>query len=262
MKQTDKQTDKRIDNKQRLGVTRSAEELTDITTRGGELGICIIPLPLFRYAPVEFSLTPKELAAIDWLCFTSARGVECFFQGLKEQGVSVSAETKFAVVGAKTASSLVALGFSVSIQPHTTISEALFEELLNTLAGVSEVRCNLVYVGAEVVRFDPVSLFADTSVDYRRVVVYRAEPEIPPQESALGFSQDDSILFTSPKTAERFEELFGAPKARVVAIGEITAEAIEDIGWGAPEVLTEPDLEMALKHVLGNRQQEKETCNG
>ncbi len=248
--------------KPKLGITRSAEELTDIIARGAELGVCVTPLPLFRYVPVEFTITSKELATFDWLCFTSARGVERFFQGLKEQGVTVSSDTKFAVVGTKTASALKRQGFGVSIQPQTTISEALFEELINTLAGASDVKCKLVYVGAEVVRFDPVNLFADTSVDYRRLVVYRAEPESPSSESVSSFSQEDSILFTSPKAAERFENLFGKPEAKVVAIGEITSESIEDIGWGAPETLTEPNLEMALEHVLSKWKLAKEICSG
>jgi uroporphyrinogen-III synthase len=237
----------------KLGITRSQDELTEVIARGAGLGVSVVPLPLFRYVTVEFPLTSAELASIDWLCFTSARGVERFFQALEKRSSATSPHTKFAVVGTKTATALQAQGKTADIQPQATVGEALFEELRLELSGSGKSGCNVAYVGAEVVRFDPVNLFADADVNYRKIVVYRAERETLSHESVQCFSQDDSIVFTSPKAAEEFDRLFGPPKTRIVAIGGITAEAIEDIGWEEPEILTEPDLEMALEHVLRHR---------
>ncbi len=244
-----------------LGITRAQDELTEIVSLGEERGIRVVPLPLFHYTAVGFELTSSELARIDWLCFTSARGVGRFFETLKKQGVAVSPDTRFAVVGAKTATALQEYGFTASILPQTTVSEALFEELLANLGSSKVVGHNIIYVGAEAVRFDPVDIFKDTQVNYRRLIVYRAEEVVAPAEVVERFSVDDSILFTSPKAAERFATLFGPPKTRIVAIGEITAEAIEELGWEKPETLTEPDLKLALEYCLCHNSKESLTTS-
>ncbi len=230
-----------------LAITRSGAELAEIISQNQDKSVRIVPLPLFSYVTVEFGLESSDLAEIDWLCFTSARGVERFFETLSKQSKTVSSHTQFAVVGAKTATALLAQGFSANLQPQTTISEALFEELIRLLNDSDEVGQNIVYVGAEVVRFDPVERFVGLPVNYSRLIVYRAEKTETPEGIFGTFSAEDSILFTSPKAAERFAELFGAPKTRIIAIGAITAEAIEELGWKTPETLTEPDLQLALE---------------
>ena len=64
----------------RLGVTRTAGMLVDLTAQALERRIEVVPIPLVRQRPVEFDwpdgLDPDR---IDWLFFGSANGVSAFF---------------------------------------------------------------------------------------------------------------------------------------------------------------------------------------
>jgi len=229
-----------------LGITRSAEELVEISSEAARQGIRVVALPLFGYQPVDFTVTSEELREINWLCFTSARGVERFFHVLKERHLTIAPETQFAVVGHKTAGALNARGFYVDLQPQEAESETLFAELLERVTPGETV----VYVSADIVRFDPQDLFTKANQrhpKYRRLIVYRTEPLELDRTSINMFGANDSILFTSPHAALRFSQLYGEPSAHVLAIGNATAKAIAGLEWSALQTLPEPDVWLALE---------------
>ena len=226
-----------------LGITRSQDELLYLAAEAARLDVQVVPLPLFGYESVSFEITSKELWGISWLCFTSARAVEYFFHALKEGRHAIAPETQFAVIGKKTARALEARGFYPDLQPSVAEGEKLAAELLERLDSDETI----VYITAEEVRYDPAELFESAGQNYRRLVVYRAEPLKLGKEIVNKFSAEDSILFTSPNAALRFAELFGSPQAQVLAIGNVTAAAITRLGWKNSQTLPEPDVRLALE---------------
>ncbi len=233
-----------------LGITRAQEELLEIGDEATRLDIRVVPLPLFGYEPVNFEITSEELWGINWLCFTSSRGVEYFFHALKEGHHAIAPETQFAVIGKKTARALEARGFHPDLQPSVAEGEKLAAELLERLDSDETI----VYITAEEVRYDPAPVFEKAGQNYRRLVVYRAEPlkldKNLDKKIANEFTSEDSILFTSPNSALRFAELFGPPQAQVLAIGNVTAAAITRLGWENSQTLPEPDVRLALELCL------------
>ncbi len=71
----------------RIVVTRAREQASTLRTRLEELGAEVIELPSIAIEPVDFELPP--LGQYGWLVFTSANGVEAFF----ERGLAPPAST-------------------------------------------------------------------------------------------------------------------------------------------------------------------------
>jgi uroporphyrinogen III methyltransferase/synthase len=70
-----------------------------------------------------------------WLAFTSARGVEFFFQRVRQEEVDLRlfARCRFAVIGQETGRTLKSYGFTPDLCPEVFTSQALAEELANLL---------------------------------------------------------------------------------------------------------------------------------
>ena len=58
-------------------VTRAREQASELRARLVALGATVLELPAIRIAPIDFAL--PDLAAFDWIVFTSANGVDAFF---------------------------------------------------------------------------------------------------------------------------------------------------------------------------------------
>lgn len=229
-----------------LGITRSSDELRSIFTRATSQGVEVVAIPLVKHTHVDFDLPgADQLAEGDWALFTSARGVEAFFTGLKRSRRKLLRKIRIATVGESTRSAVERFGFQVSFVPVAVGSFALFEEFVKLYEQSSP---RVVYLSAKEVHFDPSDFLKSTQIDYTRIVTYKSEVATLAENPTKRFTSSDCILFTSPLTVSAFAEQFSKPRVRILALGPSTASAISKIGWGAAETLPEPKIDLALQY--------------
>jgi uroporphyrinogen III methyltransferase/synthase len=100
------------------------------------LGAQVYPVQRGQCFPLAVDIPWDELAQRQtWLVFTSARGVEIFFQRVAQQNLDhrLLAQCRFAVIGSQTAQSLAEYGFAADLCPEIFTSAALAQELLQAV---------------------------------------------------------------------------------------------------------------------------------
>jgi len=231
----------------RVMVTRSKEQLGDLPLRAKASGIDVRPLPLLAFEAVPFGWPPlTRNERVDWVVFTSARGVEIFFASLAEQHVQLDPTIKIAVIGSRTEAALRVAGYSPAFIPSQSYGETLFKELTN---GVVHPGYTLVYARPEQVSYDPETVLAEAAVEYIPLICYRTrECEVAPK-LIDDLSSDDYILFTAPSAVYAYHQQFGQPVAEPIAIGSTTEKAMRSCGWVKTQALPRPDISSILETV-------------
>lgn len=256
----------------RLAVTRAAERLNALSSRAMAAGVEIVPLPFTQTQPTPFELPDAiSLDQVDWLFFTSANGVRSFFAPFDSaqgdtvkpcfsrsarhytkvsfggvQGERVDARPKIAAVGVKTAAALKAVGYVVDFQPTVANGSSLFKEFIGSHLNESGV---ILYARAKRVNFDPQELFAATNYKYNPVICYETVPIEVDQQVVARLNDKDYILFTAPSAVCTYNEKFGAPTARPIAIGPTTATAMTNSGWSEFATMKQPDVDRVLEYL-------------
>ena len=191
----------------------------------------MIELPSIALEPVDF-----ELPAIDryaWLVFTSANGVDAFFdRGLAPAGLDARAlaSLRVASIGPGTERALAQRGIRADLVPDRFVAESLlaaFPDPVSPGAGV------LIARAASARDVLPDGLAArGYAVDV--LAVYRTVPVVPdPADLArVRAGEVDAVTFTSSSTVSNFCEavgkLEGAPC--VISIGPVTSETARTCG--------------------------------
>lgn len=184
----------------------------------------------------------RELASYDWVVFTSANGVDCFFDALRSIGKDARAfaTAKIAVIGPKTGAALERRGLFADLQAEEFVGESVAQAILSH-GGAKRVLIPRALVARETL---PDLLRASGAV-VDVVPAYETRPVSAERAARLGemFDQGriDAVLFTSGSTVSSLVELLG-PSARerlarvtVGSIGPITSKALEERGV-APSV--------------------------
>ena len=110
----------------RIVVTRAREQASGLRARLEELGAAVIELPSINIEPLEVAVPP--LGQYDWVVFTSANGVDAFFdRGLSPKGLDARALAglQIAVIGPGTAAALASRGLRADLVPERFVAESL-----------------------------------------------------------------------------------------------------------------------------------------
>ncbi|AKF06865.1 uroporphyrinogen-III C-methyltransferase [Sandaracinus amylolyticus] len=202
-------------------------------------------IPAIRIAPPEdpdaLARAVREASTYDWLVFTSASGVDAFFDEVDRQqrDARVVGSARLCAIGPATASSLRARGLRADAVPTEFRGEGAAKILLDHHAGdLRGVRVMLprAAVAREVL---PDTLRgAGAHVDV--VHAYRNVPPSPDDEAALRAAIEahelDVITFTAPSTVESVVRILGenAPALlasfTIASIGPVTTAAAEKLG--------------------------------
>ncbi|MCH2042617.1 MAG: uroporphyrinogen-III synthase [Saprospiraceae bacterium] len=181
----------------------------------------LIDYSLIDFKPVHFTKILKG----DWYFFYSSRGVDYFFQGIKE----IRLEAKLATIGAQTTKSLAKYGyhadFTGSGEPIST--SIAFEKV------VQEEQ--IVFVQAKKSRESVQKLLKDR-FQTKSLVVYanEAKKEFPNPEA-------DILVFTSPLNVNAYFELYSLESGQtVVAIGKTTARELEKYDISKYKIAKQP----------------------
>ncbi len=197
---------------------------------------------LFPAITIEPVLTPETLQtkfsnihSFDWLIFTSANGVEIFFDTLAQLGLELSGITRIAAVGDKTAERLKAYDRKADYVPANFLGERIID-------GLGDLQRKKILLPVADIA-DPAlpDALKDAGALVEVVTTYRtASEKSDPDALALIREGVDVITFTSGSTARNFYSLIlltgldplRLPGPPVIAcIGPKTAAEAEKLGF-------------------------------
>ena len=231
---------------QRVLVTRTREQASELSSVLRELGADVVEAPAIRVDP------PRSWTAVDravghlrdgryaWVVFTSANGVATFWRRLRVARLDARAlgGTRLAAVGAGTANALRAVGVEPDLVPTTFTTEAIGRAFPRGTGRVLLARADKTEPGLE-------EALQAKGWTTERVTVYRLRPVArlaPAVRLAVVEGTIDVLTFASGGTVRAFMRLLrGKPhrRTKVVCIGPVTARAAKEAGLRVDAVAKE-----------------------
>jgi uroporphyrinogen-III synthase len=195
----------------------------------------------------------KSLAAYRWIFFTSANGVDCFFQLLYKHHIepALLKHISIAVVGHKTEYALKDHGFSADFIPTVYNAEHMVSEFLTHFT----VEGSFLLVRGNRSRNVLPEKFSQIGIDFSTIEVYKTRFNYKMTDrlnEVLKTRQYDFITFTSPSTVEAFTEMAKSPYERVcVCIGTTTETRARELGFTT--ILTPKEYTIdGMVSIIGN----------
>lgn len=224
---------------QRIVVTRARTQAAELSDQLLELGADVLELPMIRTrAPAERETLVDaitELNSYQWLVFTSANGVDWFFEhffrafdDLRDLGGA-----RIAAVGPATAERLKRLHLKVEVMPtkHTGADVA---RAINDFESIENLNICLLRAAKATPDLPKELEAAGAIVD--DIPVYETIAETEDRLGMVAQFQEtgaDWLTFTSPSTVEHFHARFDLPAllkkfpaTRIASIGPETTRAL------------------------------------
>jgi uroporphyrinogen III methyltransferase / synthase len=209
-------------------VTRAREQSSALRSWLEEMGAEVLELPTIAIEPLEFTL--PDLAAYEWVVFTSANGVDVFFErGLALTGHDARAlgSVHVAAIGSGTAAALARRGIVADLVPERFVAESLVDAF-------SDGHGRVLVPRAQTARDVLVSGLEGKGYTVDVLDVYRTVAATPNTETVERVRRGDvdAITFTSSSTVTNFVDVVGVPEPQptVVSIGPITSERAVELG--------------------------------
>lgn len=198
-----------------------------------EFGGIPIEIPLLS---IRCKRPDKELhlSNYQWIIFTSANGVDCFFGGLNK---AIHDSTQIAVVGHKTEKALHQFGARANFIPSVYNAETMALEFLEQVTINGPILIVKGNKSRQVLQktFSKNGIVFDELETYATTTNRSAKPLL---STYFNQSFPDFITFTSPSTVEGFIELSrnsnyvkNAQKIPCMCIGTTTEERAKDLGF-------------------------------
>ena len=232
-------------------VTRSRDQAGCLAAGLAALGADVRVVPTIAFAPpgsyAELDAGIERLVGYDWIVFTSANGVRCFFDRLHDahgKDTRALAGVHVAAIGPATARALEAHGISADVVPAAIrdYADADGED-----AGGSRglVGARVFIPRAQVARdvlpqlLCEAGAHVDVAAAYRTVVPEGAADDL---RDLLQGGHVDAVTFTSSSTVRNFCALLGGPArpsgeasalmegVAACSIGPITSQTLRDCG--------------------------------
>jgi len=222
----------------RIVITRTRKQASALSSKLRALGAQVIELPTIRIEPPNdlrsFAELVQDAHIYDWIVFTSANGVEAFFEiffKLYDDAREIGA-ARIAAIGPATAQRVKDFHLHVDLQPEEFVAEAVVKEFQKQ-GGIENLR--ILLVGAEKTRDVLLKELSALGAIVDQAFAYRTVPETRDTTGArrqLAREGADLITFTSSSTVENFLAL-GLPWPKgmqVASIGPITSKTARDHG--------------------------------
>jgi uroporphyrinogen III methyltransferase/synthase len=222
----------------RIVVTRTRKQAGVLSGKLRDLGADVIELPTIRVEPPtdlrEFAELVQDAHGYDWIVFTSANGVDAFFDlffKIYDDAREIGA-AKIAAIGPATAQRIRDLHFHVDLQPGEFVAEAVAREF-KKLGGIENLR--VLLARAEKARDVLSKSLAALGAIVDEGIAYRTVPETRDVTGARGKllkEGADLITFTSSSTVENFLGLgLTWPEGmKIASIGPITSRTVRQSG--------------------------------
>src|SRR5438874_5339175 len=222
----------------RIVVTRTRKQASALSNKLRALGAQVIELPTIRIEPPtdlrEFAELVQDAHIYDWIVFTSANGVEAFFEiffKLYDDAREIGG-ARIVAIGPATGQRVKDFHLHVDLQPEEFVAEAIVKEFRKR-GGIENLR--ILLVRAEKARDVLPKELSALGAILDEGLAYRTAPETRDTTGArrqLANEGADLITFTSSSTVENFLEL-GLPWPKgmqVASIGPITSKTARDHG--------------------------------
>jgi uroporphyrinogen III methyltransferase/synthase len=228
---------------QRIVVTRTREQASQLSRQLQELGADVLEIPTIKILPPTDHQNVVDmllgLGSYNWIIFTSPNGVTMFFdyffktfEDLRDLGA-----VRIAAVGPGTAAKLKELHLKVDLMPE----EALTRKIAAALAKYESIEnLKILLLRAEVANPELPKALEELGAIVDDIACYKTVPETEDRTGAAARfleSGADWITFTSSSTVENFNARFGLPKVvaqfpqiKLVSIGPETSKAITSLG--------------------------------
>ena len=189
----------------------------------------------------ELKETIATLSDFDWTIFTSARGVDTFFQAMKEEGYDARAfgKGKVCVIGSATADSLEQYGIRPDLIPEAFTAEGIIKAFKEHLLTVSDLK--ILIPRAKGAREILVKELTRAGAHVTEIHTYTTDQTgvfTAETSKALMSGNVDSVILCSPSTAESYgkalKELAQSsgkplPSPSITTIGPITGERAREL---------------------------------
>lgn len=218
---------------QRILVTRNEPKASEFAQQITQYGGQAVATPLIKIDCQHQFI--GHLEAYEWIVFTSANGVRCFFKNVEKAGkVDRLAAARFAVVGPKTKQALQAFGYHAEFIPSRYDAKTMAPEFLEKYQPTGRV---LLVQGQlsrpileEALQMEKVPF--DCIKVYDTVTNGAAKAQL---KEVLARYPLDFITFMSPSTVDAFVELTGETggeiQSPIVCIGTTTEKRARRHGF-------------------------------
>lgn len=210
--------------------------------------------PPSDWAPLDSAL--RRLDSFDWVIFTSAQGVDVFFERRRILGIEpgLSTNLRWGAIGPATARALVKRALKADFTPSRYVAEAIVEE-------IGDVRGKRILLPrAEGAR--PVLPFGlrVAGAEVEEVVAYRTVPsgDIGSLAQVLKNGGIAIMTFTSPSGVRSLiggmesELLSHLARIPVACLGPITAQAARELGLRVEIVAQEHTVQGLVRALVAS----------
>ncbi|HST58550.1 MAG TPA: uroporphyrinogen-III C-methyltransferase [Longimicrobium sp.] len=230
--------DRRPLSGRRIVVTRARAQASDLSQALETLGAEVIQFPTIRIAPpadgAPLRAAAAEAGSFDWIVFTSANGVEHFWNALVEQGGDARAlgGVRVCAIGPSTAAELARRGIVPDVVPDEFVGEAA----LQALDAADELRGRRILLPrAEIARAVLPDGLRARGAEVVEVVAYTTVQDGTDAGRVRGLidrGDVDAVTFTASSTVRNFVDLVGAEVggAKVASIGPVTSGTARELG--------------------------------
>ncbi|MCL2495919.1 MAG: uroporphyrinogen-III C-methyltransferase [Clostridiales bacterium] len=236
----------------RILITRPREVAAQFGDILFKLGANITYYPCIRISPLEHNV---DLANLDWLLFTSASGVETFFEHRRATNCDIRelGGKKIAVVGERTALALQHYGIRADFVPAVYNGARLARELL--ASGQVTAGQHIALLRAKQSGADIVDILRGAGLTVSDIAIYEALPGHSPPPRMDGF---EYITFTSSSCVKNFvnaNKKLDFTQITAIVIGEQTATAALAAGMKTiiSDIATTASMAEKLQEVWQNR---------
>ena len=244
-------------------VTRAREQASGLAAQLADLGAEVIQFPTIDIKPFEdyssVDAAVRNLGAYDWLIFTSANGVKCFWERLEAQGLDARAlyGLQVAAIGPATAQAVRTHGIAPDFVPEAYIAESVAEGLIGLGMDGKKVLLPRAREAREVLPEELRKAGAQVDV----LPVYETVPAAAHRDEVLQRLEAgtlDAVTFGSSSTVDNFfaqipaDTIRNQPEGKRVkfaSIGPVTTKTLAKYGFACdiqPEDFTIPALVKAL----------------
>ena len=240
----------------RVVVTRAEEQAASLADGLRQRGAVPLLVPSISFVPPEdpgpLRRAARQIDRAAWVVFTSATGVAFGWGAIREAWPGGLPEgVRVAAIGTGTEDAAREAGAPVHFVPREALGDVLVDEL------PLESGDRIVLLRSDIGRPSIAQRLERRGADVRDVTAYRTLTHADPQAVADALRQrPDAITFTSPSTVRGFlgtaglaDGLREAGSPALVAIGPVTAEALEPFGLSA-DAIAEPHTVAGLLATL------------
>lgn len=217
-------------------ITREAKQAKELSEKVKALGGFPINVPLLKISSKNSFKNQQlfeRLEQFKWIFFTSANGVNCFFQFAQKYRVKNLDSYTYAAVGEKTNQALKKHGYRSTFIPSVYNAEVMAEEFLKQYEQTGPI---LLVRGSRSRDVLPTA-FSKHNMEFSEMEVYETDFNYENKnklQTVLSKNDLDFITFTSPSTVEAFVEMTERiPATPCVCIGTTTEQRAQELGFNS-----------------------------